>query len=234
MSAWVRQNGRQHGQMKGSMKHLLAMRQNLKVAAGAGVCLVTLLAGTALAQTVAAAPTKPHLVTHALVDKSVDEIRNYVSDYTQARFSVLGGTPNIPVVRRITTTDMPALGLDRVSFRCGEPPLVFALVLGNFDVSAGVPNRRRVPQPTRVDRIAYVFDATKGVAAFEAFGGVDVPRVLGFAATQSPQSGPVLVPSPAAGTRATVSSEPGCNGGFFPGWKTPPRPSREVGTPTPR
>ncbi len=185
----------------------------------AGLLSLSALTLMAAVQLTSAAASEP-LVTHPLTNLSNQQIAQYALAYTHARYRAVTGVPDAPLVRRVTTADLPTLGLDQVHFGCGEPPLVFVLVRGDLDVSAGAPHWTGAQRPVRVDHIGYVFDMYKGVPAVHAFGGLNVSRLLGLTGGPGPQPSPR--PAVAVASPVPTPKPSWCNGGYFPGWATPP------------
>jgi hypothetical protein len=152
--------------------------------------------------------TRSRFVRHPLTGESADTIAQYALEYLRERALVVSGTPQVALVRTTTTAEMAALGWGRMSFTCGEPPLVLAVLRGDFDASRARMTKPPGAPPVRVDRIGYAFDANNGMAAVEVYGAVDLRRLLNDPTLPGLPVNPTMVPLP--GTRGALpASSPG-------------------------
>ena len=106
-----------------------------------------------------------------LTNASPQEVGQAALGFTQARFTVESGTPQVAFTRSLTGAELASTGLGEINFGGEEPPLMLVVVKGNFDVSNFVPSRDSGLNPlTKVKYIAYVFDLRAGRPAFIATG----------------------------------------------------------------
>lgn len=157
---------------------------------------------------------------HSLAGASQAEVGQYAIDYTGAEFHILSGSPQVVLVRPVKVSDFPSLGFrGTMRFANGEPPLVLAVLHGDFDVTNLAPGRDSTKWHSRVAYIAYIFDVNSGEAAMTAssWRGGDFRRLLGdpslpaddpvvtaVSDSVAPHAVPYIPPTP----RATIPARP--------------------------
>jgi hypothetical protein len=151
---------------------------------------------------------------HSLVGECNAQIGSYAVAYGAPEVRVLGGTPQILMVRSVTAAEIPALGIGTPPQLAGSPPLCLVVLGGDFDVSGLEPDVAPTTWHSTVAYIAYVFDLQAGMAAMTATswrGGefrtllnnpnlpADTPMTT--PAVKLPQASPVPTPQLSAAVR---------------------------------
>jgi hypothetical protein len=175
-------------------------------AAGAAliVGVVAILAGPSIAADRSAGPFQ----AQPLTGKSADDIAKYALAFTASNVRIVSGAPTAPLVRTVTGSELPSLGLAHPFFRCGEPPLVFVLVRGDFDATGAGPGLTGSFR-SRVDHIGYVFDVLNGRPVVEAFGGLDLRGLLHDPSLPGRPAQPTMAPRPGQVAGQPASAPPG-------------------------
>jgi hypothetical protein len=182
-------------------------RMRALVIAGAVLVVGVLLSGYAEAQN---RDQTRLFQPRPLIGASDQEIGQYAIEMTRAVYRIVSGTPDVRLVRRVTTADLDSLGFGRAQVACGEPPLMLVVLRGDIDVGGAFRGL------SRIDYLAYVFDLRSGTAPRIRYSvdGRGLGRALNDptlpdgppAVTASP--GPILqsTPSPVASQSSSAAS----------------------------
>ncbi|MBW4575999.1 MAG: hypothetical protein KME08_12025 [Aphanothece sp. CMT-3BRIN-NPC111] len=115
---------------------------------------------------------QPFFRVRPLINASAEEVGQSAIDYTRDQFTILSGTPEVVLTRRMTAAEFSVTGLGQMGFGGGEPPIMLVVVKGDFDVSNF--GRFRAfdssSSPTQVKYIGYVFDLRAGMPCLTATG----------------------------------------------------------------
>jgi hypothetical protein len=97
---------------------------------------------------------------------SDEEIRQAALATVRSEFVIRSGTPRVLLVRSVTQSDLPALGLGRVDFASVEkPPLMLVIIKGDFG-SCNCPSiiSDEARSKMRARYVGYLFDLWDGGA----------------------------------------------------------------------
>jgi hypothetical protein len=187
--------------------------------------------GYAEAETVRQQAGTSEVSARPLVGASQAEVEAHVQRTFAANTRNRSGTPRIRLIRPITNAELGTLGIGKVAYPCAEPPLIIAVIEGDFDVTS---TTKRMP-PMRF--AALIYSANTGVTLGERWSGdgsfmrdllndPSLPPTLEPAASPVPSPLAVVPVRPTPG-QITIRTGPG------PESSTPPGPPPTIGSPPP-
>jgi hypothetical protein len=155
-------------------------------------------------------------ISRNLTGAPPEEIASEAIRRTYSLYDVRGSAPEVVYLRRVTASELPRLGLGiRPNFYGEEPPLMFVLVRGDFDMAS---SRTRAPAPvgnssiSQAHYVAFVYNLRTGNPIMvipdsdgARFGAIlnnpDLPGIIPTddieAPTPSAGAGPTYTPPPA-------------------------------------
>ena len=174
----------------------------------AGLALL-IMSGGAQAQDNTA---KPRPLTNA----NADEVAQLALNYTQNQFRVVSGVPAVLLARRVSSKDLPSLGIAGLDYLTADEPLMLVIMRGDFDVSNMIGHTADEPA-SRVGYIAYLYDLWAGTPTAimtspnggrfrTALNDPNLPEDLPVTPAQSAGMAPVTGPQVAPPTALPPSS----------------------------
>jgi len=161
-----------------------------------------------------------------LAHASPDTLGKAAIEYTNVRFRIVSGTPEVRVSRPVAASELPALGLTSVDRMLSKSvPLGLVVLKGDFDLTGGFPGYTS-ERNLRIQYIAYVIDletglpiswqtARTGGALRLALGDPSLPDEVrvwtpapGAKAAERPRGTPVVPEFLPDGTRAVAPVRP--------------------------